>query len=134
MRISNQAKLREGESATVTGISPALVKDLVANLKEQGADTPNSEHLKVIGHFRSKDSTTLPWGAQTHPWPALPPTGIPSPSGELAKVPGSTQHTARTFTSGVASSSTLQELAPNTNKESAAGKGSVCQQHTVCRV
>lgn len=100
MRISNQAKLREGEPATVTGISSALFKDLIANLKEKGADAPNSEHLKTIGHFRSKDLTTLPRGAQTHPWPVLPPTGIPSPSGEVAKVPGSTQHTARTFTSG----------------------------------
>lgn len=132
----HQAKLREGEPAIVIGISPTLLKDLMTNLKETGADAANSEHSKTDWTSQKHRSNYPAKGAQTQPWPAeLSPTGIPSPLGEVAKVPGSTQHTARVFTRrAVASSGTLQEPAPNTNKERAAVEGRLCPHHTVSRV
>lgn len=114
---------------------PHPIQGLGSKLKrERGQIRPIQSTQKYDWTFQKHRSNYPAKGAQTQPWPVLPPTRIPSPSGELAKVLGSTQHTARTFTSGVASSVTLQEPASNTNKERAAVKTSRCQQHTVCSV
>lgn len=78
MSISNQAKLRDGKPTVVTGISPTLFKDLVANLKEKGGRYAQFRAPKnTIGHSRSTDPTTLLREPRPSPGQCFLPPGSP---------------------------------------------------------